>query len=262
MKIQTILIVIILIIAWFFVMGASADQAEKKLNLNLQAEGIERFEIDCGAGYLKVKGVEGLKQIEVDAALVTKGIDDDDLEEFKNKCVKLKLEQDGKKARLISEIKTDFTVSSLFRQKEALINLDVRIPKKLNLETDDGSGSTEISGVDGSIELDDGSGSIEIADIKGWVKIDDGSGSIDLENIGGKVTVNDGSGPVKITDVGDDVDVEDSSGTVSIYNVKGSVVVDDGSGGIVIDGVDKDVNIKSAGSGGLTIRSVKGKVIK
>ena len=76
------------------------------------------FEIDCGAGYLRVKGVEGLKQVEVNATLVTKGIEDDDLE------------------------------------------------------------------------------------------------------------------------------------------------VDDGSGGIVIDGVDKDVNIKSAGSGSLTIRNVKGKVTK
>jgi hypothetical protein len=262
MKIQTVLIVIILIIAWFFVMDASSNQAEKEFNLNLQAEGITMFEIDCGAGYLKVKGVEGLKQIEVDARLVAKGIEDDDLEEFKNKYVELKLEQDGKKARLISEIKSGFSVSSLFKHKEARIDLDVRMPKNLDLEIDDGSGSMEVSNIDGNLEVDDGSGSIEIANIKGWVKIDDGSGSTTLENIGGKVKINDGSGTIKITDVGGDVDVDDSSGTISIYNIKGSVVVDDGSGGIVIDGVDKDVNIKSAGSGSLTIRNVKGKVRK
>ncbi|UCH96191.1 MAG: hypothetical protein JSV88_04860 [Candidatus Aminicenantes bacterium] len=262
MKLQTILIVIVLIIAWFFTINAFSYQAEKEFNLNLQAEGIEMFEIDCGAGYLKVKGVEGLKQIEVDATLVTKGIDDDDLEEFKNKYVKLKLEQDGKKARLISEIKSGFSVSSLFKRKEARINLEVRIPKNLDLEIDDGSGSIEISDVNGNVKLDDGSGSIEVANIKGWVNIEDGSGTTIVENIGGKVTVNDGSGTVKITDVEGDVDVDDSSGTVSIYNIKGSVVVDDGSGGIVIDGVDKDVYIKSAGSGSLTIRNVKGKVTK
>jgi len=262
MKIQTILIVIILIIAWFFVMDASANQAEKKFNLNLSAEGITMFEIDCGAGYLKVKGVEGLKQIEVDAALVTKGIDGDDLEEFKNKYVNLKLEQDGKKARLISEIKSGFSISSLFKHNEARIDLDVRMPKNLDLEIDDGSGSIEVSDVNGNLEVDDGSGSIEIADIKGWLKVDDGSGSIDLENIGGKVKINDGSGTIKITDVGEDVDVDDGSGTISIYNIKGSVVVDDGSGGITIDGVDKDVNIKNAGSGDLTIHNVKGKVTK
>jgi hypothetical protein len=262
MKIQTVLIVIILIIAWFFAMDASSYQAEKEFNLNLQAEGITMFEIDCGAGSLRVKGVEGLKQIEVDATLVTKGIEDDDLEEFKNKYVKLKLEQDGKKARLTSEIKSGFTVSSLFKHKEGRIDLDVRIPKNLDLDIDDGSGSIEVSDVNGNLEVEDGSGSIDIADIKGWVKIDDGSGSTTLENIGGKVKINDGSGTIKITDVGGDVDVDDSSGTVSIYNIKGSVVVDDGSGGIVIDGVDKDVNIKSAGSGSLTINNVKGKVTK
>jgi hypothetical protein len=262
MKLQTLLIVIILIIAWFFAMDASSYQAEKEFNLNLQAEGIKMFEIDCGAGYLRVKGVEGLKQIEVNATLVTKGIDDDDLEEFKNKYVKLKLEQDGKKARLISEIKSGFSVSSLFKRKEARINLDVRIPKNLDLEIDDGSGSIEVSGVNGNVEVDDGSGSIEIANIKGWVNIDDGSGSTIVENIGGKVKVNDGSGTIKITDVGGDVDVDDSSGTVSIYDIQGSVVVDDGSGGIVIDGVEKDVYIKSSGSGSLTINNVKGKVRK
>ena len=262
MKLQTLLIVFVLIIAWFFAMGAAPFQAEKEFNLNLLAEGIKMFEIDCGAGYLRVKGVEGLEQIEVDAVLVTKGIDEEDLEEFKNKYVKLKLEQDGKKARLISEIKSGFSVSSLFKRKEACINLDVRVPKNLDLEIDDGSGSIEVSGINGNVEVDDGSGSIEIANIKGWVKIDDGSGSTTLENIGGKVNVNDGSGTIKITGVGGDVDVDDSSGTLSIYDIKGSVVVDDGSGGIVIDGVDKDVNIKSAGSGSLTIRNVKGKVKK
>jgi DUF4097 and DUF4098 domain-containing protein YvlB len=262
MKLQTLLIVVVLVVAWFFAVPGFAYQAEKEFNLNLQAEGIQIFEIDCGSGYLRVKGVEGLKQIEVDAALVTKGIDDDDLEEFKNKYVKLKLEQDGKKARLISEVKSGFSVSSLFKRKEARINLDVRIPKNLDLEIDDGSGSIEVSGIDGNVEVDDGSGSIEIVNIKGWVKIDDGSGTTIVENIGGKVKINDGSGTVKITDVGGDVDVDDSSGTVSIYNIKGSVVVDDGSGGIVIDGVDKDVYIKNSGSGGLTIRNVKGKVRK
>jgi DUF4097 and DUF4098 domain-containing protein YvlB len=262
MKLQTFLIVVVLIIAWFFAVPGFSYQAEKEFNLNLQAEGIKMFEIDCGAGYLRVKGVEGLEQIEVEAALVTKGIDEEDLEEFKNKYVTLKLEQDGKKARLISEIKSGFSVSSLFKRKEARINLDVRVPKNLDLEIDDGSGSIEVSGINGNVEVDDGSGSIEIDNIKGWVKIDDGSGSTTLENIGGKVKVNDGSGTIKITDVGGDVDVDDSSGTLSIYNIKGSVVVDDGSGGIVIDGVDKDVNIKSAGSGSLTIRNVKGKVRK
>lgn len=262
MKLQALLIVIILIIAWFFAMDASSYQAEKEFNLNLQAEGIKMFEIDCGAGYLKVKGVEGIKQIEVDATLVTKGIEEDDLEEFINKHVKLKFEQYGKKGRLISEIKSGFSVSSLFKRKEALINLDVRIPKNLDLEIDDGSGSIEVSNVNGNVEVDDGSGSIEIVNIKGWVNIDDGSGSTIVENISGKVKVNDGSGTIKITDVGGDVDVDDSSGTVSIYNIKGSVVVDDGSGGIVIDGVDKNVYIKNAGSGSLTIRNVKGKVRK
>ena len=262
MKLQTLLIVVVLIIAWLFAVPGFSYQAEKGFNLNLQAEGIKLFEIDCGSGYLRVKGVEGLKQIEVDATLVTKGIDEDDLEEFKNKHVKLKLEQDGKKARLISEIKSGFSVSSLFKRKEARINLDVRIPKNLDLEIDDGSGSIEVSDVNGNVEVDDGSGSIDIVNIKGWVNIDDGSGSTTLENISGKVKINDGSGTIKITDVGGDVDVDDSSGTLSIYNIIVYVFLYVGSGGFLFVGLYKYVNIKSAGSGSLTIRNVKGRVRK
>lgn len=262
MKLQTIIIVVVLIIAWFFTVDGFAYQAEKEFNLSLKAGGIEYFEIDCGSGYLKVKGIEGLKQIEVEATLVTKGIDDEDLEEFKEKYVTLKLEQNGKKARLISEITSGFSISSLFKHKEARINLDIRIPKNLNLEIDDGSGSIEISDINGYVKLDDGSGSIEIVNIKDWVEIEDGSGSIIVENIGGKVEINDGSGSIRVSDVKGDVDVDDNSGTVGIYNITGSVVVDDGSGGIVIDGVEKDVYIKNSGSGSLSIRNVKGKVRK
>jgi len=35
--------------------------------MNLSAEGIERLETDCGAGFLKVSGVDGLGNIEVTA---------------------------------------------------------------------------------------------------------------------------------------------------------------------------------------------------
>jgi len=47
-----------------------------------------------------------------------------------------------------------------------------------------------------------------------------------------------------------------------ISKITGSVVVSDGSGSIDIDGVDQDVTIREAGSGGLSIHDVKGKVSK
>jgi DUF4097 and DUF4098 domain-containing protein YvlB len=56
--------------------------------------------------------------------------------------------------------------------------------------------------------------------------------------------------------------VDDGSGEIELYDIAGSVEIDDGSGDIVIDGVQKDVTIVEAGSGGVEIRNVRGKVRK
>jgi DUF4097 and DUF4098 domain-containing protein YvlB len=261
MKFQHLFVVIAVLIVGLAV-SAYTRQVEKPLTLDLDAAGIKTFDIECGSGYLKIQGVEGLNRIEVDATLVVKGIDEEDLEKFKSEYVELSLEKKGNKAVLYSKIKSGFSVSNLVKPKEARINLDLRIPKDLELDIEDGSGFIEISAVKGDIELEDGSGSISLEDIGGSVSIEDGSGATVVENIGGNFEIHDGSGEIKVSKVEGDVKVDDNSGTIGIYDVKGSVEVEDGSGSIVIDGVEKDVWIKSAGSGSLSIRNVKGKVKK
>jgi DUF4097 and DUF4098 domain-containing protein YvlB len=232
---------------------------EEEEQLNLSAEGVKTLEIDCGSGYLKVKGVEGLDRIEVKAVLVVKGIEDDEIKQFKEKYVKLSLEKKGSTAMLISEIKSS-GISSLFKHTQARIDLDVRLPKSLALDIDDGSGSIEVSDIDNNVKVDDGSGSIEMDNIKGDVSIDDGSGSIDLVSIGGNLEIEDGSGLINVKEVSGDVSVDDGSGPIDIKKVGGSVVVGDGSGSIDIDGVEKDVTIKRDGSGSVSIRNVNGKI--
>jgi len=261
MKISGILGIIGVIIVGLTA-SAFADPVGEELSLNLKTTGIETVRIKCGAGYLKVTGVEGLDQIEVKAMLVVKGIDEDELAEFKEDYVRLSLEKSGSRAILTSDVKSNFSVSSIFKNKSARIDLDVRTPKNMKLEIDDGSGSIEINDMNGDIDLEDGSGSTTIENIKGNLAVEDGSGSITLENISGNVKINDGSGSIDIKEVGGDLKVDDGSGSMDIYDIKGSVVVDDGSGSINIDGVEKDVYIKNAGSGGLSIDNVKGNVKK
>ncbi len=256
---KSILLILLAFLIAFATTVTDAATYDKENRLTLSAAGITTFEADCGAGFLKIKGVEGLDKIEVDAKLVVKGIDQDEIDDFMKDRVTLTLKKRGSKAVLTSKVESG-GFSSLFGSKHARIDLTVRVPKKMALDIDDGSGSIVIAGIDGALNLDDGSGGIEMEDIAGNVEIDDGSGSIIVENIGGSLEIEDGSGSIKVVKVAGDVSLDDSSGSISVYEVKGSVVVDDGSGGILIDGVDKDVNIKRAGSGGVTIRNVKGKV--
>jgi hypothetical protein len=256
MKTKSLLLILLLLFAFTAANAATVDKTKK---LSLMAKGIETLEVDCGSGYLKIKGVDGLKEIQVKATIVIKGIDEDEIDELIKDSVKLKLSQRGSRAVLVSKFESGI-FKSLFGRKSGLINLDVRVPKKMALDIDDGSGFIEIYNIDGDLDMDDGSGSLEINGVSGDVDIDDGSGSIEIENIGGNLNLDDGSGGIEVTKVGGDVDIDDSSGSMSVYDVKGSVVVSDGSGSILIDGVGQDVHIKRSGSGGLTIRNVSGKV--
>lgn len=254
---------ITLFAAIFLLSLAMAQGAESRETLTLATAGLKALAIDCGAGSLKVQGQEGLERIEVGAILRLGGIGQAELKDFRKEHVVLKLERTGDKAVLTARIKDHFSLEKLFAGGlNAAIDLDVRLPRRLALDVEDGSGDAEIRSVDGGLELMDGSGDVRLEDIRGDVDIEDGSGDLRLGKLGGRVTIEDGSGDIEIDDAGGAVTIEDGSGSIDIRNVLGPVAVDDGSGDIAIDGVAGDVAIEEAGSGGLEIRNVRGRVKK
>jgi hypothetical protein len=210
-------------------------------SLQMSADGIEKLEIDCGAGFLHLSGDDSLKSIEVEAEIVVKGKSESEIKEYVEKHVKLELKKHGSKAVLVSKFDNGSFWDN-FRTR--VINLKVRMPKNMDLYIDDGSGEMKVEQITGRVEIDDGSGEILISNIKGDVSIDDGSGTID------------------ITDVFGNLNIDDGSGTIEVRNVEQNVRIDDGSGSIYIDGVGGDVIIADDGSGSLKIQNVKGKVIK
>ena len=240
----------------------TARTAQSRETLALPASGCQSLHIDCGAGGLKVQGDERLDRIEVNALLVVRGVSEGELPQFKKEHVTLTLEKQGDRGVLVSRIESGSILDSLFSHLDALIDLEVRVPRGLHLVVDDGSGDTEIRSLDNGLVLDDGSGDITLDGISGEVRIVDGSGDMFLSSLKGKLRIEDGSGDIELSDAGDDVYVHDGSGDIAISRVTGSVEIDDGSGGITINGVEKDVTIDEAGSGGLTIRNVKGQVKK
>lgn len=223
----------------FFSTIVLAGTYSKTEKLELAVKDIERLDIDCGAGFLNVRGVENSDKIEVVAEIEVGGIDSDELATFIERHVTLTLEKSGDKAVLKSKI--DYRPSY---DTNAHIDLTVKVPKQLSLDVNDGSGSIDINDLSGNVDINDGSGSIEVNEIVGNVHIDDGSGSITVRNVGG------------------DISIDDGSGSMEIERVSGEVTVSDGSGSIYINDVEKDVNILESGSGGLTVRNVQGEVLK
>jgi len=228
------------VFAAIFLAGSLAYSAQEVKVLKLPAAGVDKLEIDCGAGFLKVHGVEGLDSIEVNAEIRADGVGQEKMNKFIQDHVKLTLENRGGRAVLTSAVKENILSFS----RDAVIDLTVRIPKKMDLRVDDGSGAIDIGDIIGNLDIEDGSGEMRIENIQGGLKIDDGSGSIELRGITGDVAIDDGSGSLTVVDVG------------------GSLTIDDGSGDIDIDGVGKDLILEETGSGGLHFRNVKGQVTK
>lgn len=229
-----------MVFAAIFLLSSLAFSAQEVKTLKLPAEGIALLEINCGAGFLKVQGVDGINFIEVKAEIYARGVDKEDMKEFIEDHIKLSLEQKGSRAVLVSEVENH----SFFSFRDASIDLTVNVPTKMDLKIDDGSGSIDIKNITGNLYVEDGSGGIQVENIQGDLEIDDGSGEIEVRGISGDVVIDDGSG------------------SISVANIGGSVTVDDGSGSIDIDGVEKDLTLKETGSGSLHFRNIKGRVIK
>jgi len=223
-----------------FLAACMAFSAQEVKTLKLAAEGLTKLEIDCGAGFLVVKGAGGLGEIEVKAEISARGIDKDEMKKFIEDHVKLSLEKRGGQAVLTSEIREQL----LFFPRDAVIDLTVSLPAGVALAVDDGSGSIDIRDIEGSVVIEDGSGELHVENVRGDLEVDDGSGEIEIRGVTGDVRIDDGSGTLRVVEVG------------------GSLTIDDGSGSIDIDGVGKDLALKETGSGSLHFRNVKGRVIK
>jgi hypothetical protein len=217
-----------------------SDQNMK--NLALSVEGIEKFEIDRGAGSLRVRGDKNLLEIRVFAEVAVEGISDESkAKKFFQDKIKLFLEKIAKKAILVCKTKKPFPFLS-FRQAE--VSLSVLVPEKINLNIIDGSGSMTIENTAGKVDIKNGSGKIRV------------------ENILGDVEIQRSSGELVVKDISGDVFIADCSGPISIKNIRGNVAVSPASGSIDIDGVEREVSLKRGGKGRIELRNIKGKVIK
>ncbi len=205
--------------------------------LKLDAEAIEVFEIDAGAGSMEVIGVSGLDRLVVTATVVVPESDEDDAIKLIDKKMRLSLDRAGDRAKLIST----FDDGMFGRGSSARIDLKISVPAGI------------------AIEIDDGSGSIELIDTAADVSIDDGSGSIDAQGIA-NISIDDGSGSIDISAATGDVSIVDGSGSINVRSVAGSVTIDDGSGSIKVSDVEQDLIVVDDGSGGFSYSDVRGVV--
>ncbi len=206
-------------------------------DLRLDASGLDELAIDAGAGSLAVVGDAVLDEIVVTATINVPDAGEEEAREIIDSDMVLTLERSGDSAVLNS-----YFESSGRRVGDApTIGLEVRVPERIGLAVDDGSGS------------------IKIENVRGAVNVDDGSGSISMTGVG-DVTIDDGSGSITVEQAHNDVRIVDGSGSITVRAVAGSVYLDDGSGGIDVSDVARDLIIEEDGSGSVRVAGVQGRV--
>ena len=268
----------IMLVIFIFPLAVSAKNYGEVKELSLLSKGISAMEIECGAGFLKLRGIEGLDNITVRADIIAGNKKGDSLQQFIEENVDLSLERHGEKAVLISRIKPSRLSSFFMKNSNNRIDLTVEVPMKMNLDIRDGSGDIEVKDINGELNIDDGSGSLDINNVDGKTRIHDGSGELNISNIIGKIDIRDGSGSIDVADIKGDIIISDGSGDIEVGGVKGELEIEDGSGSlrttdidgnvrihdgsgsIYVDGVSRDLNIVESGSGGVQFKNVKGSV--
>lgn len=207
------------------------DKLQDTQTLRLSLDQLSELDIDVDAGSLVVIGDSSLDEIIVEAKIYQDKADDN---------YELSLERtSSSRAKLFANVDN----SGWLWRNETWIDLNVRVPARLDIEIDDGSGPIEVENIEGSLDIDDGSGGIQLRSIVGNVYIDDGSGPIEAIDLGGDIEIDDGSGPVRIRNAGGTVTISDGSGSIDVDGAANFVLKDDGTGSVDIDNVAGDIDM-------------------
>jgi DUF4097 and DUF4098 domain-containing protein YvlB len=138
-------------------------------------------------------------------------------------------------------------------RRNVSISYELVVPKATRVNSNTGSGSQSVSGIDGPLDATTGSGSLTLSSIGGEVTASTGSGSIKIDGANGRLRANTGSGSIRATGVAGAITASTGSGSVELEQVAaGDVDASTGSGGIEARGVKGRLRVRT-GSG--TIRA-------
>jgi len=211
---------------------------------SVDASGATSARVIALAGSLTITGEEGSSRVEASGTACADS-------RSKLEKIELRAERSGQVVRV------EVVIPGGWGDRGSL-DLEIRVPKSLALDVEDGSGEVEVAGV-GSLRLKDGSGGIEVRDVAQNLEIEDGSGEIEVRGVGGDLDIDDGSGEIDVRGVEGSIVVEDGSGSIGIEEVDGSVTIaEDGSGEIRITNVKHDVLVRRDGSGSIRVGHVGG----
>ncbi|MGB4858673.1 MAG: DUF2807 domain-containing protein [Dokdonella sp.] len=243
-------------------------------NLDIDASGLRLLAMEFGSDDMNLEGVAGLERIEIRGRAC--GSSQEALD-----SLSLQQASDGDGVFVkVDKGDRKLNWNGWFGSNYAYIDLEVRVPKRMQVSVKRGSGDVTIENVAG-IDSTGGSGDLKANDISGPVVIKTGSGDARLRDVGpinvralgsgdieadgvrGDVQVGSGgSGDLDFSDVTGNVNVDHvGSGDVTARDVSGNLHVGSiGSGDVRANDIGGDLTVESQGSGDTSHSGVKGRV--
>ena len=219
-------------------------------SLDIDPSGLQALRMELGSSDLSVQGDSAAVRIEVRAkACASEQAWLDELQIAQTR-------QDGK---VVVRAAPRPSHTGLFGKNYAYIDFVVRVPSKLALEVNSGSGDTHATNV-AAVDYQSGSGDLNVDGVAGPLSVTVGSGDVVASHVGSFNLAHAGSGDMHVSDVqGDAVIGHVGSGDLSFTNVGGGVRADSiGSGDFVAEKVGGDVYVGTIGSGNVTVKTVTG----
>ncbi len=197
---------------------------EYDVNANGNSQGITRVVLDNLHGNLSLKGEDG-GDVKVSGRKTVRAFNRTDADRA-NQQSQIRVERQGD----LMVIRAEEPKS--MRMLSVSTDLDITIPKGLNIEARGRSGDLTIEDVGGSVDISNGRGDVRLSNVGKDVKIESSR-----------------SGLVRASDVKGNLDLEGRGGDVQIENVQGQVTINgEYSGTLEFRALAKPLHFQSARS--------------
>lgn len=114
-------------------------------------------------------------------------------------ALRLRADQNGSDINIVAEFDKNVPRDAAGNYStNALINLDLYVPRNSNVRLTSGDGRLEIEGVNGDLNLNTGDGRIAVRDARGHLTAQTGEGRIEVENFDGGVEAKTGDGRITL----------------------------------------------------------------
>lgn len=210
----------------------------RNAEVQIPAMGLRAVTLRCGAGSLRVIGIEGLERVEANARVHVRAKKEQDAERL---AQQIDLRVDGRDTTGPSIVVVE-PRSALV--EEYRVDLVVKVPTSLRVAIFDGAGGVEVSGIRGGMHLDSTRGDVQIYDVSGGITVQNAGRRCIIEDVRGLVKVSDGPGELRVTQVTGEVYVHDTSGKLFIGYISGDVTAENNPNGIEMVSVEGQVELR------------------